>query len=67
MKISSISENYTNLIDGKQDGISSCKIIILLWYIPGKTNTRVDILLRKDQVDTTKTSRYSKMNYGKED
>ena len=24
----------------------------ILWYIPGKTNTKVDILLRKGQVDT---------------
>ena len=33
----------------------------ILWYIPEKTNIRVDILLRKDQVDTKNNNKDIKM------
>ena len=53
IKISSTLENYTNSINNKQDNTSNCKIIISFYDIfQKKTNTKADIISRKDQVDT---------------
>ena len=46
--------NYTNSMDDKQNSILSYIMIFTLYHIPGKINTRADILSRKDQVNMKK-------------
>ena len=62
MKTSSISKNYTNSIDGKQNSIWGYKITTLSYNtFQEKWIPRVDILSRKDQMDTKDNNKDIKM------